>query len=31
MPSLSQSHLLGVILFVALAASLFVFARKRLD
>jgi len=31
MPSLSQSHLLGVILFVSLAASLFVFARKRLD
>jgi hypothetical protein len=31
MPRLSQSHLLGVILFVSLAASLFVFARKRLD
>jgi putative OPT family oligopeptide transporter len=31
MPSLSQSHLLGVILFVSLAASLFVFARKRLE
>jgi hypothetical protein len=31
MPSWSQSHLFGVILFVFLAGSLFVFARKRLE